>query len=452
MMPSIGLHLLESTVFAGIVSLLALRLRTSEPSARYAVWLAAAFKFAVPASLFSWFGIRLGSVLPASSPGKLAGAVFEALATPRAAVGSYEDAPMIAAIASVWVSGIVFMSIVWIRRSLAFRRGFDCPAAREHEVLERLRQQLHISRPIGLRASTDPGSELGLWGIWHPTIRIPRGLSTQLTAAELEAVLLHELAHVRRWDNLTGALVHTLTCLFWFHPLLWWIEKRLMAERERACDEMVIHEGAAHQAYVSGILKVCRSQLVDAVAGACGIGGSDLKRRLDLILSYRVSDRTTATPRILPAMLGFTMTILPLLSGFFQQSTVHAQQSAAGRQGRCVYNSVEYPQGTVLRMGTRFRGSTKACMEGTWTSTNKTATAVANAIPTRIPASTNIRDRAVCRPATSTAPNACACQDGSYSLGALVNGENGKMRCDQLGRGGDAGWRPATPSDLGVKQ
>jgi bla regulator protein blaR1 len=455
MMSAIGVHLMESTVFALLVSILVFGLQKRGPSARYAVWFAAAAKFAVPAALFSWLGIRLESVLPAHDPGRFSGAVFNALVAPQRPVGAYHHSPILAVITTVWVSGAILMLIVWIRRSLALGGEFDCPADQEHEVLERLRQHLHISRTVGLRASTRGGSELGLWGIWRPTIQIPRGLSSQLTSSELEAVLLHELAHVRRWDNLTATFVHTLVSLFWFHPLLWWIEKRLIVERERACDEMVIHGGVAHQTYVAGILKVCRFQLVEAVAGTSGIAGPDLKNRLELIMSCRISNSPTNAPRTLLCLLVAAMTMVPLLGGFLQQSVVHAQNAAgsqrsptSAQQGACMFNNVEYARGTVLQMGTSPRASRKECAAGGWASTNQAATAVAEdatakQLPPPLPP--------VCRPAPRTSPNQCGCQDGSYSLGAIVNGENGKMRCDKFVLGQYSEWRPATPRDLGVK-
>lgn len=87
--------------------------------------------------------------------------------------------------------------------------------------------------------------------------------------------------------------------------------------------------------------------IIEAVAGTSGIAGSDLKGRMELIMSYRASDPRANTPRILLGRLGAAMTIVPLLDGFLQQSVVHAQtaarnqlSTASAQQGACMYHSV----------------------------------------------------------------------------------------------------------------
>ena len=72
----------------------------------------------------------------------------------------------------------------------------------------------------------------------------PRGSTNTCSAEQIDAILAHEVTHVRRCDNL-GALVHLCAqAVFWFHPLVWWIGARLVDERERACDEEVLGVGS----------------------------------------------------------------------------------------------------------------------------------------------------------------------------------------------------------------
>ena len=76
--------------------------------------------------------------------------------------------------------------------------------------------------------------------MFHPVILLPDGIDAHLTPLQLESVLLHEMAHVRRRDNVTGVIHRVVEILFWFHPLIWWMGARLHDERERACDEDVL--------------------------------------------------------------------------------------------------------------------------------------------------------------------------------------------------------------------
>ena len=98
---------------------------------------------------------------------------------------------------------------------------------------------LDIPATVGVRAS--PGLlEPGVVGWVKPVLLVPEGIAERLTPRQLEAVLAHELCHVRRRDNLTSAIHMIVEAMFWFHPLVWWIGARLVEERERACDEGVL--------------------------------------------------------------------------------------------------------------------------------------------------------------------------------------------------------------------
>ena len=76
---------------------------------------------------------------------------------------------------------------------------------------------------ISIVASTTP-VEPGIFGIYRPVLLWPRGISERLTDEQVEAILAHELCHLRRRDNLAAALHMVVQTIFWFHPLVWWIE------------------------------------------------------------------------------------------------------------------------------------------------------------------------------------------------------------------------------------
>ena len=91
------------------------------------------------------------------------------------------------------------------------------------------------------RESVEPG----VFGIRRPVLVLPRGIVDRLSTEQLDAIVAHELCHMRRRDNLTAALHMAVEVTFWFHPLVWWLQTRLVEERERACDEAVLEHDAA---------------------------------------------------------------------------------------------------------------------------------------------------------------------------------------------------------------
>jgi hypothetical protein len=103
----------------------------------------------------------------------------------------------------------------------------------------------------------------------------------QLSPAEVEAVLAHELVHVARWDNLWSNLQMLVCCIFWFYPVVWLLDRRLSDERERSCDERVIGALRNSQAYASGLIKITSISLGLRVAGVSPMAGANLKRRIE---------------------------------------------------------------------------------------------------------------------------------------------------------------------------
>src|SRR6185312_10346697 len=106
--------------------------------------------------------------------------------------------------------------------------------------------------------TTSAPVEPGLIGIFRPVLTLPDGILARLSPQEMDAILAHELCHFRRRDNLTAAIHMLVESLFWFHPLIWWLGRRLMTERERACDEAVLAAGNRSEERRVG--KECRSR------------------------------------------------------------------------------------------------------------------------------------------------------------------------------------------------
>src|SRR5215813_4606560 len=101
--------------------------------------------------------------------------------------------------------------------------------------------------------------------------------------------------------------------IFWFHPLVWWIGRRLVEERERACDEEVLRMGNEPHVYAEGILNVCKFYLQSPMACASGVNGSDLKKHIEALVADRVSPSLTAARKMLLTAVGIAAIGAPVL-------------------------------------------------------------------------------------------------------------------------------------------
>lgn len=93
-------------------------------------------------------------------------------------------------------------------------------------------------------------------GLWRPAVVVPEWAVRELSTDELNQVVLHELAHLRRWDDWTNLAQQLVKALFFFHPAVWWIEKKASLEREMACDDAVLAETARPRAYAECLARL----------------------------------------------------------------------------------------------------------------------------------------------------------------------------------------------------
>lgn len=314
-MPALLLrHLFESTLFCLLLVPLACCLQKGA-AARHAVWLIAVLKFAIPSVLLTPTGAKIAFFWPAGSWFSFVVAKVSALL-----VVLFGFLPIAAShsVLAVWAMGTVAMFGAWFVRLRSSKPVLTTATEEEHKALVQASQLLRVKEPVQLQASPE-ASEPVLRGIRCPVVVIPKDLYNRLTATEFQAVLLHELAHARRRDNLTSALAHCLVCLFWFHPLLWFAERRLRLQCELACDELVIACGTAPQVYLSGILKVCQLHLFDPLPGISAMTGSAFKRRLQLISACQPGRTILYIPRLLTALAAVLLLMLPIAGGYCEQ-------------------------------------------------------------------------------------------------------------------------------------
>jgi len=247
----LGWGALKGALLLGAAVGLTTALRDARAAVRHAVWagaLGAALVLPVLDALVpAW---RL-AILPATPVGGAAGAA--------SVVGGFAWAPLL--IVGLWALGVLVVAGRWVSGALGAARlvRLAAPlsdAAWTHDAA-RVARRAGLARPPELRLSRDLRSPV-VWGLWRPILLLP-GDALGWTDERRLAVLAHELAHVRRRDCLTGSIAQAACALHWFNPLAWVAYRRLLVERERACDDGVLRGGLLASRYAGHLLDVARA-------------------------------------------------------------------------------------------------------------------------------------------------------------------------------------------------
>ncbi len=304
-------HLWQSTLVAALAALLALALHNNSARLRFWLWFAASIKFLVPFAALAALGESLARLLPVTvtAPPHLAAMAPAAerisapatmLAVPEAAAGM----SLALLLGLVWALGFAAVLGIQLIRSLKLRR------------LLRDARDVEMSLPTDIKVKTSASLlEPGLVGIFKPVVLLPQGLMARLSHGEIQSILAHELTHLRRRDNLTAAVHMVVEALFWFYPLVWLIGARLIAERERACDEGVLARGHDREVYAGGILKVCKFCLHSPLACAPGVSGGNLGLRVRQIMTAPDAQRLAAPKKLMLVSAAMLILTVPVLAG-----------------------------------------------------------------------------------------------------------------------------------------
>ncbi|MBX2873626.1 MAG: M48 family metalloprotease [Saprospiraceae bacterium] len=146
-------------------------------------------------------------------------------------------------LAYCWLVGVLLFSLRWLGGfyfTYRLRRvgTIAVPEAWEKQV-QQLSIQLGVRKSVSIVASMKVQVPLVV-GHLKPVILLPLGMLTSLSPAQLEAILLHELAHVRRHDFLINLMLSILEILLFYHPVFWLLSNRILEERELCCDDIAV--------------------------------------------------------------------------------------------------------------------------------------------------------------------------------------------------------------------
>ncbi|HYG79041.1 MAG TPA: M56 family metallopeptidase [Pyrinomonadaceae bacterium] len=360
--PLLANHLWQATLFSLFVLIVCAPLTRAPARVRYSLWLVTLLKFVVPGAALALLvrqagidglfspaagspaaGLALSPFLsPVASPPVVVAAAKELAPSGETSAAAYVAAAQdqghwYGVLTLVWLIGCAILFGSWLRQrrllSAAVRAGRVVRCGREFDTLQRVCSWLGLRRKVTLVVSPEI-AEPGVWRTLRPVAVLPEGISERLSDDELETVMMHEMVHVERWDNLVGFVQRTVCCLLWFHPLVWLLDRRLLAEREQSCDDTVIRLSGDSKVYVSGITKVCRHSMGwELKSGLSSATGSDLKKRIKRITAADIRRIPSVLHRALLAAVVAVLFVLSAASGIINGGDARSpdKSSSAGK-------------------------------------------------------------------------------------------------------------------------
>ncbi len=238
-------------------------------------------------------------------------AAREVAMSPALALRQYLDWIVIA-----WMLGAAGLALrtvsglAWISRTAA---GGRCDAAWQAR-LEHLARAMGIARTVRLRIVDGiAGPVTAMW--WRPVVLVPAALVSGMPPELLQALLAHELAHIRRHDYLVNLLQNAVETLLFYHPAVWWISRRIRHERELIADDLATHHAGGPRRLARALSELEKRQFTHPEPALAANGGDTMERITRLL---------RPTPR--PALRASLATALPalVLAGACLASLAHA--------------------------------------------------------------------------------------------------------------------------------
>src|SRR5258707_1591576 len=235
------IHLLYASM-VGIAAWSLTSIRGGSATTKYWIWVATALNFVLPVGAAAdklW-----ASHLSWAAPLGIIGDFANTISRGRVAV----------MLSLVWLFGATLMITRLCLRIRAERRNASAMAGQS----ARQSRAGFLARGIPVRFAENEQAP-AVDGVLHPHISLPYGIDWLLSEHELNAVLIHELTHARRRDNLIRLIHEVSLCVLWFHPLVWITGSRLALYRELSCDESVI-QSAHGEELVSALAKLANPE------------------------------------------------------------------------------------------------------------------------------------------------------------------------------------------------
>jgi beta-lactamase regulating signal transducer with metallopeptidase domain len=234
---------------------------------------------------------------------------------------------------AIWLTGVLALSIRtvggwWLIQRLR-RSGLAQVPESVLDSFTRLSQRMGIRRQIELRVSGMISGPLAM-GVFRSLILLPVSTLTALNEEQLEVVLAHELAHIRRADYLWNMLQSMIETLFFFHPAVWWVSNKLRQQRELCCDDAALACCSDPVVYATALLRLeeQRSTRLHLAMALDGHEGSGLRARIVRILGEAPQGRREIAPLSLFGVCVMLGLFLFPLQQLFASLPAEAKQAA----------------------------------------------------------------------------------------------------------------------------
>jgi beta-lactamase regulating signal transducer with metallopeptidase domain len=184
-------------------------------------------------------------------------------------------------LAPFWIAGVLLVYLRRLASCISLQRlrwrGVCCTSGGWQRELARLSAQLRISRPILLLESC-LGEVPMVLGQIRPFILMPVGQLAGLPPGQIEAILLHELGHIRRHDYLVNVLQRFVEGFFFYHPAAWWLSRLIRHERENCCDDIVVSIRGNPREYALAFAALEQNRLTGHERAVAVTRGNPVKR------------------------------------------------------------------------------------------------------------------------------------------------------------------------------
>jgi uncharacterized protein (TIGR03435 family) len=310
------------------------RSRAARPKTRYLLGCAALVVMAAaPVMTWNWTPppVRERLTVSFTTPAAAASAPLRNVpATFSNGIHPAVPAPLLPWVVAAWLAGTIAF---WLRliggwifaERLRFRMTRPAPSEWQ-QTLDGLKTRIRVSRPIRLLVSALVHTP-AVVGWLRPVVLVPVGALAGFPPAQIEALLLHELAHIRRHDYLVNLLQNIVEAVLFYHPAVWWISGHIRAERELCCDEAAVSVSGDVITYARALAEL-ESARPAHLSTAMAATGSSLRHRIASLLGRPCpASRTRSGPgtiaaAILLAITAFAVMGQPVIRPKFEVASI----------------------------------------------------------------------------------------------------------------------------------